>query len=76
MNSIPRFAQFSLVVLAGALTVCGCHGNQQQTQAASAAQQDQPSDDPATANLAPVAGPAYQAPPAATPAYQGSPSDA
>src|SRR5580698_4669270 len=42
-------------MLAAAVFFLGCHGNQQSSAAIQAAQPDQPSNDPATANLAPVA---------------------
>ncbi|HTY83228.1 MAG TPA: YXWGXW repeat-containing protein, partial [Silvibacterium sp.] len=57
MKTFPHLNVLFLSILSTGFVLCGCHGNQQQVSANSAAQADQPSNDPATANLAPVAGP-------------------
>ena len=60
MKTLPHLNVLFLSILSTGFVLCGCHGNQQQVSANSATQADQPSNDPATANLAPVAEPAAQ----------------
>jgi WXXGXW repeat (2 copies) len=73
MKNPPPLTTFFAFMLAVGIFLCGCHGNQQQTPANTAAQADQPSSDPADANLAPVANtsaaPGYQPSPAAAQDY-------
>jgi hypothetical protein len=72
MKTPPPLKMFFAFMLAVGIIVCGCRGNQQQVSASTATQAEQPSNDPADANLAPVANtaaaPAYQ-PSAAAPQY-------
>ena len=57
----PLCTVFAFMLASGAL-FCGCHGNQQEAASNTAAQADQPSSDPADANLAPVANTSAPAP--------------
>jgi len=67
MRTLPPPKAMFIAVLSAGILLCGCHGNQAATN--SATQADQASNDPATANLAPVAD--TNAPPANGPAYSG-----
>jgi hypothetical protein len=73
MKTPPRLKTVPSIILCVGLFLCGCRGKQQQVSANSATQTDQPSSDPADANLAPVsntsAAPAYQPSPAAAQDY-------
>jgi hypothetical protein len=76
MKTFPHFNVLIASVLSTGLVLCGCHGNQQVSANAST-QPDQPSGDPASANLAPVAdssaAPAPEGPTYAGGAYSGAP---
>jgi len=67
MKTLPPLRFLCASVLSAGLWLCGCHGNQ-QAAASSAEQSDQPSNNPDTANLAPVADTGS----ASTPVYPNS----
>jgi hypothetical protein len=73
MKRFPGFAPFALLALAVLISTAGCKSNQNAADSSQTAAQD-PSSDPATANLAPVST-ADTSAPAAAPQSAAAPSD-